>query len=298
MTAQSAERWLPNGFPPPSFVVEPERRLSIARSRSLAAAVLLAAVLLVAGILVVTDDGDDGTDLTSGPTTTRPSRDSGGITGFGDQTTPSTTVLDPTAVGVEATTPPSSRQGSSPDPLASNPGTNPDTTVSAPPPAGEPGEAPGPPSSFLTTPTSASPSTTAPPTSSATTTTTAAPTPPTIEVVEPADGSTSMCERAWSVRANVEDASRIEGVTLVITRTGAAAGPVDMTPENSDGNRVGIWKVEGLEAVAPGTEVKLTIRAVDSMGAEGTAAGSFSCPTAGPLVEVPQVIPARAATRR
>ena len=70
---QSAEPWMPNGFPPPSFVVEAERTTTFAggRGRWLAAAAILGAVLLIAGLLLIARSGDgDRTDLaTSGSTT-------------------------------------------------------------------------------------------------------------------------------------------------------------------------------------------------------------------------------------
>lgn len=142
MTMQpEAEAWMPNGFPPPSFVVETQRvsTFSTARGRWLAAAALLGAVLLLAGILMIAKGGDD-TAVKTGPGTTVPSDDAA--------TFPPSTALDPTATGAEATTGPTLPVG----PNASVPGGagGPRTTAAAPGPAAPgpagpapPGAAPG-----------------------------------------------------------------------------------------------------------------------------------------------------------
>ena len=71
---QSAEPWLPNGFPPPSFVVETERTTTTTfgarRGRWLAAAALLGAVLLIAGLLLIARSSDDKTGVATGGSTT------------------------------------------------------------------------------------------------------------------------------------------------------------------------------------------------------------------------------------
>jgi hypothetical protein len=86
-----SEPWMPNGFPPPSFVVETERASAFggARGRWLAAAAILGALLLIAGVLLLAGQDDPETDLTAGTTTTA----FAGTT----PTTPLTTPLDPTA---------------------------------------------------------------------------------------------------------------------------------------------------------------------------------------------------------
>lgn len=69
---QATEPWMPNGFPPPSFVVEAERASALAgRGRWLAAAAILGALLLIAGILLIARSGDDGkTQLATDASTT------------------------------------------------------------------------------------------------------------------------------------------------------------------------------------------------------------------------------------
>lgn len=92
-----SEQWMPNGFPPPSFVVETERAGTFAgaRGRWLAAAALLGVVLLIAGLLLLANqDDDDGTDLAAGTTSTS----------FEEFPTTPTTALDPTATLPEAST--------------------------------------------------------------------------------------------------------------------------------------------------------------------------------------------------
>ena len=281
MSDPDAEPWLPNGFPPPSFVVEPEGRLSMARGRSLAAAILLAAVLLVAGILFVTD-GDDGTALKSGSTTTGPS---GGITGFGDRVLPSSRDMDPTTGGVEATTPPSFRQDGNAGPGRSSPDTTVTTGADGSSPTGDPGQprgptpgpTPGPSPTVPSTPTPTSPPTTALPTTS----TTAAPTPPSIELIEPADGATSPCVEAWSVRARVSDP---DGVKSVVANLNGADLPMSQETA-TDGAGTGIWSA-AQPKVEPGTEVRTTVRAVDSLDVPATSPEvRFSCPGELPVGE-------------
>lgn len=94
---QGSEPWMPNGFPPPSFVVETERTTTFAgaRGRWLAAAAILGALLLIAGVLLIAGQDDGKTALTAGTTTTA----------FGDTTpTSPTSVLDPAASLPAATT--------------------------------------------------------------------------------------------------------------------------------------------------------------------------------------------------
>ena len=70
-TDPSTEQWLPNGFPPPSFVVETERTSTFAgRGRWLAAAALLGVVLLIAGLLLIARSDPDRTALRTDATTT------------------------------------------------------------------------------------------------------------------------------------------------------------------------------------------------------------------------------------
>lgn len=70
-TDPSTEQWLPNGFPPPSFVVETERTSTFAgRGRWLAAAALLGVVLLVAGLLLIARSEPDRTALRTDASTT------------------------------------------------------------------------------------------------------------------------------------------------------------------------------------------------------------------------------------
>lgn len=88
------EPWLPDGFPPPSFVVEPERVVfssadSPLQSRLLVGGALLGAVLLVLGlILMATSGGGDETALTTAPdtgaTSTIPELSFPPVTGFED----------------------------------------------------------------------------------------------------------------------------------------------------------------------------------------------------------------------
>jgi hypothetical protein len=94
---------MPNGFPPPSFVVETERVSTFAgilagpRGRWLAAAAILGAVLLIAGILLIARRGGDNTALKSGPTSTRAGDTSSTLSS-------ETSVLDPTATLPDAST--------------------------------------------------------------------------------------------------------------------------------------------------------------------------------------------------
>ncbi len=138
MTLQpGTEAWMPNGFPPPSFVVEVERvsTFTTARGRWLAAAALLGAILLVAGILAIARGGNDNTAIKTGPGTTAPFD--------GAATVPPSTALDPTATGVEATTGPTLPL----DPNASvtAPGGGPGTTAAGGPgPSGPSGPPPPP----------------------------------------------------------------------------------------------------------------------------------------------------------
>lgn len=97
---QGSEPWMPNGFPPPSFVVETERTRGLAgpRGRWLAAAAILGAILLIAGVVLIANQGDDQTALNTGATSST-------LGGTGP-TFPNTGTLDPTATSLEATTVP------------------------------------------------------------------------------------------------------------------------------------------------------------------------------------------------
>ncbi|MEO5680308.1 MAG: hypothetical protein ABIS47_11635 [Acidimicrobiales bacterium] len=71
---QASEPWMPNGFPPPSFVVETERTSRVStlgprRGRWLAAAAILGVLLLIAGILAIARSGDDSKRLATSGTT-------------------------------------------------------------------------------------------------------------------------------------------------------------------------------------------------------------------------------------
>lgn len=112
----AAETWMPNGFPPPSFVVETERSTRFAgttfashRGRWLAAAAILGALLLITGILLIARDDPETDVATSASTTT---------TAFGDTTPtfPASTALDPTATIPDANTVPGGGAGVPVDP--------------------------------------------------------------------------------------------------------------------------------------------------------------------------------------
>ena len=130
--AQGPDQWMPNGFPPPSFVVETERTSTFAgaRGRWLAAAAILGALLLIAGVLLIAGQDDGKTALTAGTTTTA----------FGDTTpTSPTSVLDPAASLPAATTLPGGDPGTTiaggvTTPTTSGGGGGTGTTA-APPPA-------------------------------------------------------------------------------------------------------------------------------------------------------------------
>ncbi len=102
---QGSEPWMPNGFPPPSFVVETERITTFAgaRGRWLAAAAILGALLLIAGVVLIANQKDDKTALKSGSSTSAP--------GSTTATLPGSTLLDPTAGGADATLPPGGAGG-------------------------------------------------------------------------------------------------------------------------------------------------------------------------------------------
>lgn len=98
-----SEPWMPNGFPPPSFVVETERISTFAgilagpRGRWLAAAAILGAVLLIAGIVLIARKGGDNTALKTGSSSTRAGDTSSTLSS-------ETSVLDPTATLPDAST--------------------------------------------------------------------------------------------------------------------------------------------------------------------------------------------------
>ena len=103
MSAQpGGEAWMPNGFPPPSFVVETERVTTFAggRGRWIVAGGILGAVLLLAGILLIAQAKDDGTALRTGSSSTTVTTTASPIT---QVPTPG---VDPTAEDPEATLPP------------------------------------------------------------------------------------------------------------------------------------------------------------------------------------------------
>ena len=125
-----SEPWMPNGFPPPSFVVETERTSAFAgaRGRWLAAAAILGALLLIAGVLLLAGQDDDKTALNTGTTTTA----------FAD-TTPTTpsSVLPPTASLPPANTLPGDTTPTVPSVTATTSGTGPNTTgATTPAPSG------------------------------------------------------------------------------------------------------------------------------------------------------------------
>lgn len=132
MTPQGSEPWKPNGFPPPSFVVETERTGTFVgpRGRWLAAAAILGAVLLIAGIVLIANQGDDNnTALNTGSSTT--------AVGDTSPTFPSTTALDPTATLPNATVPPGGDPGiTAPGATATTAGP---VTTAAPGPTAAPG---------------------------------------------------------------------------------------------------------------------------------------------------------------
>lgn len=100
MTIKSnPDQWLPNGFPPPSFVVEIERvsTFSTARGRWLVAAALLGALLLLIGVLLIAQGGDDQTALNTGTSTT--------LVGNAPIFASSTTTLPATEEGGDPTVP-------------------------------------------------------------------------------------------------------------------------------------------------------------------------------------------------
>ena len=140
---QSAEPWMPNGFPPPSFVVEVERTTTFAagKGRWLAAAAILGAVLLIAGLLLIARSGDDDrTDLaTSGSTTSTVAAAPGPFT-------PSQ--VDPTQGDPSANTTPTILVDPNATTAPAAPGAT--TTVVAAPPV--PGAPPPPPPGVLEAP--------------------------------------------------------------------------------------------------------------------------------------------------
>ena len=108
-TDPSTEQWLPNGFPPPSFVVETERTSTFAgRGRWLAAAALLGVVLLIAGLLLIARSDPDRTALRTDATTTstRPAEaapvPSLVLPTEGDPNATAPAVVDPTATAPPA----------------------------------------------------------------------------------------------------------------------------------------------------------------------------------------------------
>lgn len=126
-TPQESEPWMPNGFPPPSFVVETERVSAFAgaRGRWLAAAAILGALLLIAGVLLIARQDDGRTALTAGTTTTV----------FGDTTlTTPTTALEPTASLPPAANTVPGDTGTT-IPATPTTGARPGATTAAPPPA-------------------------------------------------------------------------------------------------------------------------------------------------------------------
>lgn len=132
---QGSEPWMPNGFPPPSFVVETERTGAFAGSRGrwLAAAAILGVVLLIAGLVLIANQGDDGnTALNTGSSTT--------ALGDATPTFPDTSVLDPTNTDPNATLPPDGGGGGGGTTVPGSPDTSaaPGTTA-APGPTTAPG---------------------------------------------------------------------------------------------------------------------------------------------------------------
>ncbi|MEJ7764266.1 MAG: hypothetical protein WKF86_02105 [Acidimicrobiales bacterium] len=235
---EGLEPWMPNGFPPPSFVVETERTgiLTGARNRWLAVAALLGAILLMAGLLALAGSDDD-TALRTSPRGTAPADTA--------VTFPSGSDLDPLAGDFQAVT---STLPIVPPTLPSPANTAPPGPVFTVPPAAAPtvpaGVIPLPPPGPATPPPNPG---------------------PTIssfngKFIHLDKGVVSPCEGAWSVKATVEDPNGVQSVRVSVSTNGAAPVELDMTLAN------GVW-ARGFTQVARGSTT-LIVRATDALGAQ------------------------------
>lgn len=132
---QGQEPWMPNGFPPPSFVVEAERISSFAGSRGrwLAAAAILGVILLIAGIALIRRGGGKDNTLATNKTTT---------TAFGNTSSTLSTgssVLDPTPSLPDAGTTPGTTGGAAAGPTTPTLPGSPTTGATTPGPTAAPG---------------------------------------------------------------------------------------------------------------------------------------------------------------
>lgn len=274
--APDLERWLPNGFPPPSFVVETER-VAISdespplQNRLLVGGAILGAVLLVLGLVLMAssggDGGDDDTALRTAPST------------------------GPTSTIPELSFPPADFEGSFlvPDstvPLPTLP-VVPQTPIFVAPPAAAPARPPA--RNTTQTPTTEKPAATStvkpvsePPNSTSTMpTTTAAPLPPKIERVGDSFVQPSTVGDRCSgglVSARVTDATLIRNVMLTVFFNEVQHSQVLMKPENDAGTRSGVWTADLPPIGTPSTVVRLSLEAENNFGQSAPAGESFSCP--------------------
>lgn len=269
-TDPDLEPWLPDGFPPPSFVVETERidGVASARGRWMAAAAILGAVLLVASLILTTRGGGDDDEIaleTAPETTTTTTLET-------LATFPGSTDLDPTSGSPDATTPPPT--------LPPAPGTSIFPTSSSTLKPSTPAPAPGTTKRPAPTPKPTSTSTTLPPTSSTTTTTTAPPKPFTITKVGGAStfSQGTPCTDLWGIRADVMDANAIDSVKVRFTSEPPPnEAPMDKDGANGDGQ--GTWKLGPQPMIAASATVTFEIVAKNVLGLEKVSeAETLTCP--------------------
>lgn len=271
------EPWMPNGFPPPSFVVGRQRVSTVVSSRSrwILAAALLGLVLLVAGLLQLTRGGSDRTALKAGPATPAPADLSPGPPaifppGSDTEPIPTTEVIPP---------PPPTLPVVPPGAYVTPSTTAQKVTIPAAGPAPARPPAPTPPARAPSTPTP-KPSTSPPSTSSPSTTSAPVPTPPRIDHADGSDrfAQSNPCDGPWTVRAKVlfANGDQVTGVYVVRSGPGGSPDELPMTPDQQ-----GIWTAGPVPGVAASVGVEIlarVTRGLNSAEARSAPVETYDCP--------------------
>ncbi len=241
MAEPDTEPWMPNGFPPPSFVVGKQRVSTVVSSRSrwILVAALVGVVLLVAGLLQLAQGGSDRTALKTGASTTFPADVDPGTPDTFPPFTETVPSLTP-----DASLPPPTLPVVPPRPAVAPSTTARKVTTTAPRPAPVPAPRPRPAPAPTPAPTSPPPTSPPPPPN----------TPPRVTPVGSTFAQSSPCIDAWDVLAMVVDADGVMGVSAIVS-----GREVQMAPEP---NQPDIWMVR-LDRVVNET-VQLQILARDA----------------------------------